>query len=184
MANVNTERDRQITVECLQGKTLKELAIKNGISASRIAYIVLGNCRRHYSDTKRWHLTIKEARQDADKIIERIKALGLPMGPTTGPKCSFRQLPKQNTRVENGVVRFGDDWCGVFIRGDSAFQFAISLHAVLHGNQNDLPANLGLLDTEPFHKAILTSFLKLLESSNETNIDKMAYEGTEGSWMP
>lgn len=32
-----------------------------------------------------------------------------------------RELPAVEKRVETGPVRFGDDWTGVFIRGDNAF---------------------------------------------------------------
>lgn len=31
-----------------------------------------------------------------------------------------RIFPEQAERVETGVIRFGDDWPGVFIRGDNA----------------------------------------------------------------
>jgi len=41
-----------------------------------------------------------------------------------------REFPKQEKRVETGVVRFGDDWPGVFIRGDNAFGFAMSLKVI------------------------------------------------------
>ncbi len=34
-------------------------------------------------------------------------------------------------RVETGVVRFGDDWPGLFIRGDNAFAYARYLEEVL-----------------------------------------------------
>lgn len=34
-------------------------------------------------------------------------------------------------RVETGVVQFGDDWPGVFIRGDHAFSWLQDLKAVL-----------------------------------------------------
>jgi hypothetical protein len=34
-------------------------------------------------------------------------------------------------RVESGVVQFGDDWPGVFIRGDNAMTFAHVLRAAL-----------------------------------------------------
>lgn len=68
----NTERDRQITIECLQGKTFKELATKHSISTSRIRYVVLGNCRR-YCDTHNWQLSVKQARQNAPMLIARMK---------------------------------------------------------------------------------------------------------------
>jgi hypothetical protein len=32
----------------------------------------------------------------------------------------MRRLNEQSPRVETGTVRFGDDWPGVFIRGDDA----------------------------------------------------------------
>jgi isoprenylcysteine carboxyl methyltransferase (ICMT) family protein YpbQ len=35
-----------------------------------------------------------------------------------------RQLPEQQERVETGAVQFGNDWPGLFIRGDDAFYYA------------------------------------------------------------
>lgn len=35
-----------------------------------------------------------------------------------------RILPKQANRVETGSVQFGEDWPGVFIRGDEALGMA------------------------------------------------------------
>ncbi len=47
--------------------------------------------------------------------------------------CTYRDpIPvAKATRVETGVVRFGTDWPGVFIRGDSAMYYAIWLGHVL-----------------------------------------------------
>ena len=42
-----------------------------------------------------------------------------------------RQLPEQDERVETGPVRFGDDWPGVFIRGDNAGYYAMALKQYL-----------------------------------------------------
>jgi len=40
-------------------------------------------------------------------------------------------LPEQDNRVETGPIRFGDDWPGVFIRGDNALFYARSIqHAM------------------------------------------------------
>lgn len=36
----------------------------------------------------------------------------------------IRKLPAQDERIETGPVQFGDDWPGVFIRGDNAFWLA------------------------------------------------------------
>jgi hypothetical protein len=30
-------------------------------------------------------------------------------------------------RPETGPMQFGDDWCGIFIRGDNAFLYANAL---------------------------------------------------------
>lgn len=40
-------------------------------------------------------------------------------------------LPATDQRVETGAVQFGDDWPGVFIRGDSAAFFAMNLRSLL-----------------------------------------------------
>ncbi len=36
---------------------------------------------------------------------------------------SIRKLPGQEERVETGPVQFGEDWPGLFIRGDTCFHF-------------------------------------------------------------
>lgn len=43
----------------------------------------------------------------------------------------IRKLPAQQARVETGPVQFGDDWPGVFIRGDNAGYYAMALDALL-----------------------------------------------------
>jgi hypothetical protein len=35
--------------------------------------------------------------------------------------AEIRKLPAQDKRVETGPVQFGEDWPGIFIRGDNAF---------------------------------------------------------------
>jgi hypothetical protein len=42
-------------------------------------------------------------------------------------------------RVETGPLQINDDWPGVFIRGDSAFNYAFQLEALL-ANPDDLIA--------------------------------------------
>lgn len=50
-------------------------------------------------------------------------------------QVSIREFPLELNRVETGAIQFGDDWPGVFIRGDNAFGYAMSLLEVLrHGN--------------------------------------------------
>ena len=40
-----------------------------------------------------------------------------------------RELPHEGDRVETGTVQFGDDWPGVFIRGDNAIPLGHMLRA-------------------------------------------------------
>jgi hypothetical protein len=47
-----------------------------------------------------------------------------------------RTLPAQAVRVETGAVQFGDDWPGVFIRGDNALYFAYMLDLAMNGNDD------------------------------------------------
>ena len=42
-----------------------------------------------------------------------------------------RLLPRLSPRPETGPIRFGDDWTGIFFRGDTAFFFAMSLRDLL-----------------------------------------------------
>jgi hypothetical protein len=43
-------------------------------------------------------------------------------------------------RPETGPMQFGDDWCGIFIRGDNAFFYANALKNFLESKnaQNDI----------------------------------------------
>lgn len=64
-----------------------------------------------------------------------------------------RKLPEQTDRVETGITQFGDDWPGIFIRGDCAFGYALYLRALLNG------------DADPIALASNQGLLSLLESS-------------------
>ncbi len=46
-------------------------------------------------------------------------------------RMTILQLPAQPERVETGAVQFGDDWPGVFIRGDNAFGYMLNLQVAL-----------------------------------------------------
>jgi hypothetical protein len=61
--------------------------------------------------------------------------------PTTGGEGSKHM---RTGRVETGRMEFSDDWPGVFIRGDDALSFALSLRTLLHEAEkrgSDLHAN-------------------------------------------
>lgn len=47
--------------------------------------------------------------------------------PPKGP----RLLASMPDRVETGALQFGDDWPGLFIRGDSAAHYALNLQQLL-----------------------------------------------------
>lgn len=47
--------------------------------------------------------------------------------------------PENGGRVETGAVRFGDDWNGLFIRGDSAFYLSSSIKTVLGALKAEQP---------------------------------------------
>ena len=70
----------------------------------------------------------------------------------------MRHLPEQHKRIETGVTQFGDDWPGVFIRGDCAFGYAMYLRNFLN-NEDDL-----------ISKAGIDGLLKLLESSDQRSL--------------
>ena len=67
----------------------------------------------------------------------------------------MRHLPEQHKRVETGVTQFGDDWPGVFIRGDCAFGYAMYLRNFINNEKDEIS------------KASVFGLLSLLESCDE-----------------
>lgn len=64
------------------------------------------------------------------------------------------QAPNDLRRVETGTVQFGDDWPGVFIRGDNAAYYSMALDSLMNGN------------TDPMTIGVLCGLNELLKSSN------------------
>ena len=56
----------------------------------------------------------------------------------TGP-----YYPSQNPRVETGAVQFGDDWPGLFVRGDNAMLVAAAIDAVLENVRPEAIREIG-----------------------------------------
>ena len=83
-----------------------------------------------------------------------------------------RELPPQTPRVETGPTRFVDDWCGVFIRGDNAFYYAMLLRQVLHPDGEDVDALTGALA-----RIQLRGLLRLLEASDERGHSTVERQG-------
>ena len=52
--------------------------------------------------------------------------------PGTSKTSAIRLCPKPDgERVETGAVQFGDDWPGLFIRGDEAVDVSLQIKAVI-----------------------------------------------------
>lgn len=69
----------------------------------------------------------------------------------------MRLLPNQEPRVETGPVTFGDDWPGVFIRGDNAMYYASVLKQELHIKH-------------PIYKAVIYGLISDLESCDQRKV--------------
>ncbi|MGE0521274.1 MAG: hypothetical protein AB7F22_25520 [Reyranella sp.] len=82
---------------------------------------------------------------------------------------SIRQLSAVYPRIETGPTRFGDDWCGVFIRGDNAAYFALALRYVL-----------GTSTADPIAIMTVHSLLELLQASDERAHGTERYADREG----
>ena len=62
------------------------------------------------------------------------------------------------------MTYFGDDWCGVFLRGDDAFANGCAIRAALHNiNQGKLPDEVCIMQLEVL--------AELLASCNEALMD-------------
>lgn len=74
---------------------------------------------------------------------------------------------KPEPRVETGVMKFGDDWPGVFIRGDDAFACAEALQTLLDKARKDLSTIEGSHDLASFTAVLsLEPLLRDLRDSN------------------
>lgn len=71
----------------------------------------------------------------------------------------------RDERPETGPMKFGEDWTGVFIRGDDAMPYALALRHMLEVHppaQDD--------ETDPvLAKMVLKGLIDVLESCNEAS---------------
>ena len=51
--------------------------------------------------------------------------------PESEEMMDVRLFPEQEKRVETGPIQFGDDWPGIFIRGDNAFGMVMALRSYI-----------------------------------------------------
>ena len=73
-----------------------------------------------------------------------------------------RELEQQDDRVETGVIRFGDDWPGVFIRGDDCYRY---LNALRHVTTEEMTDSIG----DEIAVICVRGLIDLLDSSNVKN---------------
>lgn len=70
----------------------------------------------------------------------------------------IRLLPQQEERVETGPVQFGDDWPGLFVRGDNCIAIAMALRIFLDDPTNQFARmqveSLVELFQEPLQRSI------------------------------
>lgn len=138
-------------------------SFENSVNPRREAREWLEDFRRRYPDHEhakhevaevRWFSALEQA------ALEAAELLGRPSEPTGTAGGAIRQLPAVAERVETGPVQFGDDWPGVFIRGDSAFAYAMALRAMLRGT------------ADPFSEAMVMGLADTLASSDLTGVSK------------
>lgn len=67
-------------------------------------------------------------------------------------------------RIETGPVQFGDDWRGIFIRGDDCFEYVYVLKAALEKFDSKMDP---FASRESLTRIYLQGLIDLLESSNE-----------------
>jgi hypothetical protein len=46
-------------------------------------------------------------------------------------------MPENKHRVETGSIQFGDDWAGIFIRGDNAAFYANAINTLMMYDKSD-----------------------------------------------
>lgn len=70
----------------------------------------------------------------------------------------IRKLDAVTDRVETGAVQFGQDWPGLFIRGDNCIAILMSLHGIQKMLKNVEPKGF----MEQLYKIQLDSLVKLI----------------------
>ncbi len=100
--------------------------------------------------------------KDPNKALEKIAATISPDGVKaletniSVDGLVMLPMPAGFERIETGAVQFGDDWPGVFIRGDNAAYYSLALDSLMNGN------------IDPMTTGILAGLNGLLKSSRAT----------------
>lgn len=69
------------------------------------------------------------------------------------------EYPNKNNRIETGVLQIGNDWPGVFIRGDNAIYYAYLLRSFIDNPEDG------------FNKAMCEQIIELLSSCDIRSIN-------------
>lgn len=73
----------------------------------------------------------------------------------------IKSMPSERSlRPETGVLQFDGDWAGVFIRGDNAHYYAMTLEDYLNQNPS----------RSPIQENLLRDLVKLLRESDERTL--------------
>ena len=59
---------------------------------------------------------------------------------------NLRKFPEQKPRVETGPIQFGNDWPGIFVRGDDAFFYSQMIQTIISHNDLDIIDKKSLMD--------------------------------------
>jgi hypothetical protein len=73
-----------------------------------------------------------------------------------------RKIELLGDRIETGPVQFGDDWPGLFIRGDNAAMYANAIHNALE----EIDKEGEIIDSVSY--GVLRNLLVQLESALQT----------------
>lgn len=81
----------------------------------------------------------------------------------------LRKLPEQKPRVETGPIRFGNDWPGLFIRGDNAISLAYNLAILGEAIET---SGIKLEGQAAITMLMLPGLIRLLESCNTRHLSE------------
>ena len=78
---------------------------------------------------------------------------------------AIKQIEEQEERVSTGAIQFGDDWPGLFIRGDSCFGILLALKALFKRHPE--------IKDDPFISSqLLENLIKMIEEDVDCNFNK------------
>lgn len=138
-------------------------------------YQVDGANRRYFGDTAfgpMWKDFPEVVEVPSDLTLPDLKSVQDYMTASQSKRV-VQKIPYDGPdRVETGPVQFGDDWPGLFIRGDSAFGLAMSIHEVLSYFEAYKPAGsediyFALSSLRYLHETILNDVVVKSEKKDE-----------------